>query len=409
MVTYGIRQSISNYIFGDGLAPFRNKDGLYGYIDKSGTVQIEPVFLAAGPFSEGLAAVGLSIDQSNRYLEIGFIDKTGFIGLRQGDLYPVDESDPNNFVLPFFKKGYAISKSHIDKRPILIDRAGFADLNIGLKEYLSDFNDDGLAVTFYRPPQPIPQKKMVYNSAGIPVSLTVDGTTLSLVDTVLDELRSMIYSRAFPSSLTEFTNTLSDGWYFYESPDDEQGNLFLEYDGTRFNKTLGPFNNGQISQFSNGYAVYKNCKDIIYKVDKSLTKVDGPLDSSWYDEILYITYVPNSPHATIIAANFSDSVILVNVLDIDSFDWLFTEPLTNNLLWMPYAETNAGLLYMWDSDMTNPTGAGLLIYNVVAPHHPIVKAFNATDPQEGFFCAQLTDSTAAYFDITGKLLTTFDM
>lgn len=50
------------------------KDGLYGYTDARGAVVIEPQFLLAWNFSEGLAQVQLCTDYGYRW---GFIDKTG--------------------------------------------------------------------------------------------------------------------------------------------------------------------------------------------------------------------------------------------------------------------------------------------------------------------------------------------
>lgn len=44
--------------FSDGLAPFQ-RDGLYGYVDSTGRVVIEPAFARAEPFSDGLALVKL--------------------------------------------------------------------------------------------------------------------------------------------------------------------------------------------------------------------------------------------------------------------------------------------------------------------------------------------------------------
>ena len=49
---------------------------LYGYIDTSGDVVIEPRFEWAYPFSEGLAVVALAVDGKTKY---GYIDTTGTV------------------------------------------------------------------------------------------------------------------------------------------------------------------------------------------------------------------------------------------------------------------------------------------------------------------------------------------
>lgn len=61
--------------FSEGLSPF-SKDGLYGYMDKAGTVVIKPAYKNAMAFSQGLAAV-----QADNGLW-GYIDKKGAIVIK---------------------------------------------------------------------------------------------------------------------------------------------------------------------------------------------------------------------------------------------------------------------------------------------------------------------------------------
>ena len=56
--------------FSEGLAAVRGQSGKWGYVDKKGTPVIALTFVAAGDFSEGLAAAG-------RDGKWGYIDKTG--------------------------------------------------------------------------------------------------------------------------------------------------------------------------------------------------------------------------------------------------------------------------------------------------------------------------------------------
>lgn len=57
--------------FNEGLAPARNLDGLWGFIDETGKWVIAPVYTNAHIFSGGLAAV------ETGYSKWGFVDKTG--------------------------------------------------------------------------------------------------------------------------------------------------------------------------------------------------------------------------------------------------------------------------------------------------------------------------------------------
>lgn len=58
--------------FSEGLAAFETEDSKHGYIDETGKVLVEPKLDRAEPFSEGLAPVAIDF-------EWGFIDKTGKI------------------------------------------------------------------------------------------------------------------------------------------------------------------------------------------------------------------------------------------------------------------------------------------------------------------------------------------
>ena len=58
--------------FSEGLARFK-KNNKYGFMDKTGTVVIEPQFPDAKDFSDGLARVCTGIS----YGQWGYIDKTG--------------------------------------------------------------------------------------------------------------------------------------------------------------------------------------------------------------------------------------------------------------------------------------------------------------------------------------------
>jgi len=75
--------------FGEGLAPvgvetrktLRLDTYVWGYVDAEGTMQIEPQYEDAAPFSEGLAAVQLRG-------KWGFIDRTGKVVIKPQFLWP---------------------------------------------------------------------------------------------------------------------------------------------------------------------------------------------------------------------------------------------------------------------------------------------------------------------------------
>ena len=59
--------------FSEGYAAFQNEQGLWGYIDRAGSVVIDPAWALADPFIEGLARVGTA---DHHY---GYIDMTGAV------------------------------------------------------------------------------------------------------------------------------------------------------------------------------------------------------------------------------------------------------------------------------------------------------------------------------------------
>jgi hypothetical protein len=83
--------SLVGYPYFEGLAPVSSKKYLFGYIDTTGKVVIEPQFDEAKEFSEGLAAV--NIDG-----RIGFIDTTGEYVIRPTYAFAQKFQDGHCFV-----------------------------------------------------------------------------------------------------------------------------------------------------------------------------------------------------------------------------------------------------------------------------------------------------------------------
>jgi hypothetical protein len=107
--------------FSEGLAAFESDEGLYGYIDETGRVVIEPKLERWSPFSEGLAAVAI------KNMEWGYIDKTGKWVI-----------EPHFFYANPFKDGFAsvdlaVVKDGVilmaEKKSTMIDRMGKVMIN----------------------------------------------------------------------------------------------------------------------------------------------------------------------------------------------------------------------------------------------------------------------------------------
>lgn len=63
----------------EGLAVYRNSEGLYGYVDEQGKIVIQAKYYSAGHFSGGVAAVRLNPREGSEKSQYCFIDKTGKI------------------------------------------------------------------------------------------------------------------------------------------------------------------------------------------------------------------------------------------------------------------------------------------------------------------------------------------
>ena len=111
--------------FSEGLAAvmmFKDRQ-LWGYIDKSGKFVVEPQFVAAGPFSQGRAMVGIAERSGSGDYNWGFIDRQGRL-ITKAQFKSVGE----------FSEGLA---------PVLLDdKVGFIDLQ-GQLVIKPQFDPDG--------------------------------------------------------------------------------------------------------------------------------------------------------------------------------------------------------------------------------------------------------------------------
>lgn len=130
--------------FSEGLAVVRTEKTFCGFIDKSGSVVIEPKFCEASPFSEDLSVVNT---QEKGFLSKpetlwGFIDKTGQIIYEENFNY-----------LSSFSEGIAVAEK--DENILLIDKFGKTILTINTDKIHIDVWDiennrfsDGLILAF---------------------------------------------------------------------------------------------------------------------------------------------------------------------------------------------------------------------------------------------------------------------
>jgi hypothetical protein len=103
--------------FSDGLAAVR-VESKWGYIDKTGKFVIEPQFVGAGPFSEGLAAVSSSDFLSvARALDTEATVSSGFINKQGKTVFSL----PFDTATPFVN---GISRVRVDIKSGYIDRTG---------------------------------------------------------------------------------------------------------------------------------------------------------------------------------------------------------------------------------------------------------------------------------------------
>ena len=128
-----------------------NDEGLYGFADPQGNIVIEPQFIYAGHFYNGLAAVEFQAE------DYGFIDTTGSVterGLKskpdwensdsEGITYEVDNEEGNNIVI--IKKYGDEDKEEPEAYGFYDIQSGFLQMPIYEEIYDTDLNESFIAV-----------------------------------------------------------------------------------------------------------------------------------------------------------------------------------------------------------------------------------------------------------------------
>jgi hypothetical protein len=392
MNRFGLTQSIANYIFLGELAPFRGENGLYGYINKSGEVVIDPKFLAAGPFNEGIAPVALSVDDQNVSVELGYIDSNGYVGVRQGDIYASTPHYGNysDALLPVFNNSFAIAHSFFKNKELPIGLNGFMNNNLISWPYLTDFNSDGIATCSYFDPSGQEQHMVVTNEGKL-INIIINEKPSYPRLTKSDRARWYAWPRANKNSIGYFTNSKSDGIYHFPV---QEGNacflLTLNDNKTGFDILHGPVES--ISHFKNNRAVQFFDGELIL-VDKSLQKIKT---IQQVDRDLIVNVLA-SPDNNFVSVSFfgggGHEHHEMNFFDLKKEKWLYnsnlqmndreTEIVDNFLIYRPGGDGSMGGIFLKNIYDNSPQGLSIK---------------NATDPSKGIICIENHYGKYAYIN-----------
>ena len=407
MKKFGVKHSIANCLFGNGLAPFRSENGLYGYIDAQGNIAIQPEFYSAGPFREGIASVGLSVSDNNDVVELGVIDTNGFVGVRQGDIYP--KQNYSEFRMPTYRNGVMNTYSSISKKNTSLDLTGFGDIHLKGAELLTDFNSDDLAVNKWVDPTNGDTRLELKDLRGNIIPLHVNGRLNTLGDSVRDNIRLAMFSRAIEGSLSGFTNTLSDGVYLWEDINQQQGNYLMRFDKpkSRLVSTSGPFSDRQLSHFVDGFALMRFDDGKVYLVDKNLVKHGKEIDTNWCSPSKpLLSYQPGSINATVCAPSTNSDEMLINLYNLPSKSWVFRIPISTKQKFIDYAEGFSGLVFYYDIPLFSDVGSPPVLFakSTKGSQKLFPPMIDATDPSDGIFCAEFAKGVHTYVTESGEYI-----
>lgn len=406
----GLRQSLSNYSFGNGLAPFRDKSGLYGYIDNTGSVQIEPEFLCAGPFRDGVAAVGLSTNSKQSILEVGFIDQYGMAGIRHGDIYPVSGSE---IVLPLYNAGMSFSYSSIEQKDVFNDKSGFQDMRVPahLLNYSSYFNSDGIAVAdFVNPDGSLIRRRIISLDKNFDQTLYINGVPQDpQFESARDLIRSILISRPSNLLIKGFGNTLSDGFYLFEDVDTEGNNHLLTWNSTknRFDNVFKSFADLEMSQFYQGNAIWRKKDNTLLVLDKAFTPKNVSVDTSWCRHNIQVCYHPGSRHAVVMSVSESDDEYQLNCFDLVEMKWMLNSAIVSNQAFFAYGEVIGNFLYYRGAEV-RPLDYPLNIHNVETDRNIATQVKDAGEARDGLVCVEKYDGSLEYLTESGKVIYTFN-
>jgi len=261
---------IYNYQHHEGNAPVRittNKIKRWGYIDKYGKETIKPIYFSAGFFSQGLAAVGISVDDDLTKMEIAFIDKEGKVVITNGDsctdILSVNNRLKKEFeisYMPYFKNNFSIVQSFEMKRNVYMDLLGkIPEFNKKYKP-ITNFNNDGLALV-----EDLKNYKLkIITITGIPVPVKFNNKEVEILND-MHEYSSKPY-QIYDSFMFSFSES---GIYVLRNKDKKHlGNRVYYF----YDKQKMEFNN--IKTDFKGYSTFYNGRAIAFKNNSDFFIID---------------------------------------------------------------------------------------------------------------------------------------
>ncbi len=407
---YGIEQHFSNFSFGDGLAPFRASNGLYGYIDNTGMVTLPAKYLAAGPFRNGVAAVGLSVDQSGDYLEIGFIDKNGLVGVRNADLYPIKDSASEPIRMPKYYNDQCVLRTFYE-RPGITDKDGNT-IPGDYRYYQTSTNADGLAVSISEFPIGSGNfRQFVTDSNKSLVNVLVGGQPTYQLDMGIDNERQSISAAEFPDDQIEFgfTNLLSSGFYVIDDPNPDPTTdpkfRFARYDAgqSKIMADSDPYAVYSASNFFDGHAlVFKNNDfHIIDNTFATQMTIPNPWDET---AVIMIRYIPENRYVPVCAVFESELKSCYNLYDLVDRKWILAKDIISQSFLQFLSYVSDPLFFYVEDD----SHRGLKAINFQNPSLESPPMITATRPHDDFFSAEVAPGVCGYLNYDMKLIFAFN-
>ena len=285
----------------DGMIKFMGSNGLWGYMNKSGEIVIDPIYSRASFFSENLATVGLKNFDNNK-IEYGIIDRSGFQRLKVSSRYDF---------IGHFSDGLAVYKKdgewgYLNKRGKEVIR------NFDWKEAFPFFEGYATVKGFDNEFGLINKKgKLVINTRErMPISLY---NNVYVYYDLRRWRRGFMNKRRKPKSLPEFNELvplLSTGawgkngtiWYYV----DKKGNIINRRGTPDFQLLFH-------EEFSNNINYRKYPIDLNQTLESEFVNMSGFIDTFLNSDNKFLTVSSSNPYF-----NIEDIESLINLYKLES-------------------------------------------------------------------------------------------
>jgi hypothetical protein len=259
----------TEFQFSEGLAPFLDKSGKYGYVNKDGIKVIKSKFDMVGPFKEGYAIIGTWMNQTS--LKLDMIKSNGHPISLPPSFILRSSNNRNGNRMPCFQNGYFKLEKAGDTAPRFYDKTGQCPKIFQSFEAIGDFNDDNLAQV--RSPSP-----NIIDKQGNIVEVFRNSRKINI--------SSSPGSLPFVSSLK---NNLYHGYYL-----DLWGTYHRFYKLQHKLKTISNSHRNSFkfaTNFDNDIALVKTRRDKIYFIGKNFRKKFN-LPRGWVYPLYYDSNKP---------------------------------------------------------------------------------------------------------------------